>query len=130
MILSQVPASALPDPNHFASIGWAIIVIFGLSGGLYYFLALLDRIKGKPQVPPNRQLESAQKDLERRVTLVEAAVTGVRTEMQAEREVIEEKARERSLRIYEKIDETRDQMARGFQDIERTLGRLEGRIGS
>jgi hypothetical protein len=129
----------LPPPESYQSIGWIVAVFLGLCVGIYYLLEIIAKLRGKSPQPPNKQLDSAQKDLERRVNMVEGAIIGVRKEMADSQEKIEVSARSRSNGIYAKIEDvrhelsaaqesTRSEMHRGFQDIERTLGRLEGKL--
>jgi hypothetical protein len=121
-------SQALPDPNSFAAVGWLLLTLASLAVAVVQVLKLVDRARGKAPNPPNEQLESGRRELERRVTNVEVEVCKLRTDLGHEREFQEASARSRSDKIYAKIDELRVEMTNQFKDTERALGRIEGKL--
>jgi hypothetical protein len=131
------PIPLLPPPDSYQAVGWVCVMVLGLSGGVYYALLLMDRLKGKPQQPPNRALESTLNAVESRVVAIEKKLDGF---------ISVEWAKENYATIYVRLNKgekdiadvwttmrledaaTRDTMHRYFQEIERALGRIEGAI--
>ena len=48
-------ASELPDPNNFASIGWVVVILFALVGGLNQMFEFIERLQRKRRGLPMRQ---------------------------------------------------------------------------
>jgi len=78
-------------------------------------------------------------EVTRRLDGHDAELAQFRTEAKADREQNQVHASQRSAAIYHKIDEVRDelttkmdgineQMSKGFKDVERAVGRIEGQI--
>ena len=44
-------AETLPDPNHFSSIGWVIVILAAIAFGANAVLDLVDRMRGKSDKP-------------------------------------------------------------------------------
>ena len=148
--------------NLAAWIGCAAFVVMFANG----VLKLTDRLKGKKPKPPNETLDNTQRELARRLELLESHSGRLMTQEQCnlshqgitrqvnehgtqiekiwatirdERVNIEQSARGRSDKIYAQIETTRKEltdaitgtqheMRKGFQDLERAIGRLEGRV--
>ena len=83
--------------------------------------------------------QSLHSETDRRITRVEEDLLALHRELKTDRETSDVSARQRSAGIYSKIDEvrkelaaanegTRGELARGFKDVERAIGRLEGKI--
>lgn len=138
MILADA-TSQLPPPSAYTSIGWFVVVMASLCMGAYYVLLLVDRIKGQPQRPPAKELQLAMRNVEARVNAAEGDIRRIKEDMKLESLRLDAAASKRSADLYAKIDairiemngnleQTRTEMSRGFQDMERAIGRLEGKI--
>lgn len=147
--------TSLPDPNNFSSIGWVIVILFALVGGANQILALVSRVSGKARPteiadqPVDIRIASEfvrkpdcdvhRGQLERRLEEQDRDRQDLRKMISADREKAEQTARIRTAGIYSKIDEVRKELTtahgelrhelnRNFQDTERTLGRIEGKL--
>lgn len=100
----------LPPPDHYATVGWLILSVLGLSGGLYYFLELLDRVRGKAPKPPNEQLDQAMSAISTRLTNAEGQITDIWNTMREEDTAI------------------RGQLSKAIQDFEGSIGTLDGTL--
>jgi hypothetical protein len=101
----------LPDPNHFASIGWIVVSLFALCGGVYYVMQLVDRIRGDKPHPPNEQLDQSMSAMSDRITKAELQIGELWTVMRAEDKAI------------------RQEVARVVADFEKAIGKLDGTLG-
>lgn len=100
----------LPPPENYQAIGWIMVAVFTLSGGLYYFLKLLDRVRGKEPHPPNEQLDQAQTAMIERIDKLEKDNQEIWRTMRAE------------------DNATRLQLNKAIQDFEGALGILDGTL--
>lgn len=108
-MFSQVTPT-LPDPNHFASIGWTLVSLFALCGGAYYVMQMVDRIRGKEPNPPNEQLNQAQSAMSDRMTKVEYQIVDIWNTMRSEDTAI------------------RQQLGKAISDFEGSIGQLDGTL--
>lgn len=100
----------LPPPDHYSTIGWLVVAVFAGSGGLYYFLKILDRIRGKEPTPPNEQLNQAQASLVERMTKAEGEIANIWLTMRSEDTAI------------------RQQLGKAISDFEGSIGQLDGTL--
>jgi hypothetical protein len=145
MLLAQ--ASEWTAPVGIASavgIGVFLLIAFNQAAKAWR------NLKGEEPHPPNSQLDVSVRDLERRVTLAEGATVGIQAEMRKEHDTLrakqeaDNKANEihisqRSKSIYDEINRCREGLEGKIQavedaftthskDIERALGRIEGKL--
>ena len=75
LFIAEGAPSILSDPKSFESIGWIIVCLAALAGGLNQIWALILRIKGKPERGGNvgraemeEKIETVRKDLQNQIT--------------------------------------------------------------
>jgi hypothetical protein len=61
----------LPAPESYSAIGWVCVIGAALAFGMNQILELVNRARGKAPSPPNAQLESEQREIKRRVKVLE-----------------------------------------------------------
>lgn len=119
--------------------GWLACAVFVI-GALNQVFRLWNNFKGEKALPANEHLGIHQDLMERRIGAVEEVCKSAAVDRHRDLQEAEHSARVRSAKLYEKIDETRKEMTtaqdevrsemqQGFKDMERALGRLEGKIG-
>lgn len=74
--------------------------------------------------------EMQHKEVTRRLDGHDSDIRALYDEIKTDRDANEVHASARSASIYEKIDEVRSEMNAGFKDMERALGRLEGKVAN
>ena len=74
--------------------------------------------------------EQRHHEVTRRLDGLDGHVRAIYDEIKKDRDANEIHASERSASIYEKIDEVRSEMNTGFKDMERAIGRIEGKVSS
>jgi hypothetical protein len=72
--------------------------------------------------------EQRHSEVSRRLDGHDKDVRALYDEIKKDRDANEIHASERSASIYEKIDEVRSEMNCGFKDMERAIGRIEGKV--
>jgi hypothetical protein len=101
--------STLPDPNHFGSIGWFLVVLVAIVMGVNAVLKLIDRFKEKP--PANetyqtlamcRQIHSGVDD---RLNKSECAAKEVRAEIRDMEHRLNNSDEQRSVAIHNRIND-------------------------
>ena len=113
--------------------------LFFLIAGMNALMKFWRNLKGKESSPPNEQLEVGRRELERRISATERELVDLRKEWSHEREASDAASRQGRAGIYNKIEEVREQfiqkvdelageVAKQFQDTERALGRIEGKL--
>lgn len=126
--IESVPAEAL---KNYCLITLSII------GAGYYLKGIFfpDKPAAMPQpltvagTPPgNDVLSRDMKSINHRVKSLEDWRSTMGTQMDENKTEILVAGEERARRIYEHIDELRADNTRNFQDMERAIGRLEGKL--
>ena len=154
--MNSTMIAQLPDPNHFGSIGWLIVCLAAVSVAINSVWKLADRVKGRAQQREIQQpfiveaaAQFARKEdfmahashVEHRLDEQDHDRQALRAAIERDRAAWEQSARVRSAGIYAKIDEVRKELdtahtalrteiTRNFQDTERALGRIEGKLQS
>jgi hypothetical protein len=72
--------------------------------------------------------EQRHSEVARRLDGHDGDIRALYAEIKTDRDANEIHASERSASIYEKIDEVRAEMNSGFKDMERAIGRIEGKV--
>jgi t-SNARE complex subunit (syntaxin) len=139
--LDNVPATTLKD---------VIIIIMGLGG---FVMVAIQFFRKPANVPQPLQIEKLDKfatrdfcemkhlEISRRLDGHDADVRALYDEIKRDRQANQVHASERSANIHAKIDAVREELTdkidtlrgdvtSGFQDVERAIGRIEGKIAS
>lgn len=104
-----------------------LIVVAGLSGILVFanlVLNVWDRLKPKPPLDERLRDYATRTDLvalDQRVTAHESRFLAELRDLKAERKS-DVKA------LYDKIDDLRETVRKGFEDTQRDIGRIEGKV--
>lgn len=101
MMLAQI----LPDPNHFASIGWVIVILVALAAGTNQLWEMVSRWRGEAAEPPNGQLLQSIKQLNARMKVLEEWRGDLTNKMEADKNQILMAGEHRSEKIHERINE-------------------------
>lgn len=120
-------------------MGWLLVAAASLAIAINQVLKLTDRFRGEPPQPANPQLGQSVNELDRRVTMLERWQREVAEKMEADKIEIMNAGEQRASRIHQhieqdrtettrKIDELKANVVRQFQDTERALGRIEGKL--
>ena len=107
-------ADALPAPDSPQAVGWMVLTIFALIGGVYYILCVWRMITGKddektispqPLVVKAHSESSSREELEKIETQLHGRLKRERAEIDARIERVEEAASERADKLEKKIDD-------------------------
>lgn len=126
MIIALLLADSLTphDAFQWSALGWLLGGITALCVCANQIDEYFQRRKDKPSLPPNEQLQSSHQSLSVRVDRVEGDVSGIRTEMKADRAASVLDGSARSKTIFQQMEKLREEMK---SDLDKQTTRLEAR---
>ncbi len=125
-------AEALPDPNHFASIGWVcvilVMVIFGLRQGIGFVRDLKEKPAAGDVAREAAATFTRKTEFDQHVTETRNNFVVMRDELKRDRESNQVHASERSKTIFRELKETREKLERQVDDQTEKLEKRINRI--
>lgn len=103
----MILAETLPDPNHYASIGWLLVSIAAIAYGANHIWELVNRMRGEPPHPPNSLLEADHRALKHRVKNLEEWRDGLAQKLDRDKREILDAGDRREIKITTELDELR-----------------------
>jgi hypothetical protein len=105
------PLAELPAPDSTQAVGWLVVTFFGIMGGLYYTLAVIDKFRGKKPTEIAQPLSVKAHDtgVTRQEwsdadTKVHGRIKRERAEIDERIARVEDEARDRADKLEAKID--------------------------
>jgi hypothetical protein len=132
--LAQIPnAPATTFKDVLDVLGW-LVVIAGVIIASAWYLKNMQRPDGS--ITPQPLVVKHAEDLAHKEELIELKkstedkLDSMRDESKLDRSKLYEKVDEVRKELTNMHEDTRDEMNRGFKDLERAIGRLEGKISN
>jgi hypothetical protein len=132
-------AQTLPDPNHFASIGWVAVTIVAILGGVYVAVCLWEKIQSRPSGGEVRSETHEKFATKPEVAAVKAElnkrIDDVDEDLQAQKKSIVENGEKRKTSIEGKVEASRLELKKDIEGVAteargtaREVSKLEGKF--